>query len=154
MYQDSWENIEILLRHGADLNNANEFGERTVAISAAANGRLDWVVKFLELGYSRDLVRLSRSVEGVAGLSREQEQWRQRALEMLKERGVSFPLPPVKPLPCRPFHPELRATLEEEERQGKYKVGSGGWEMLQRDRACDEERKQKGQISGSNPGSG
>jgi ankyrin repeat protein len=54
-------NVEILLKHGADINHVSD-SKDTAAIKAAAFGRYDWVARFLDLGLSASLDRLASTV--------------------------------------------------------------------------------------------
>lgn len=95
---DRWDNVDILLTHGADINAVLN-SSRTAAIAAATVNRYDKVVYLLERGYSHDLEYLARYIDSHE-LSEDSAQfeWKQKALRVLKDRGVTFPLQP-KPMP-------------------------------------------------------
>lgn len=57
-------NIDLLLKYGANVNAVDEFGHGIVCGKAAAVGRFDLVVRYLELGLNVDLIGCARSLEG------------------------------------------------------------------------------------------
>lgn len=111
-YGEGWENFELLLRSGASINelttrgwDTDARGQRiawqvTVAEDAASMTEFDRVVQLLDLGYNLRLRRLARMIEvqirDEAPLRPEQVRWRERAREMLIERGVQFPVGPIQ----------------------------------------------------------
>lgn len=99
LHGGSWENWEVLLDSGANINAVR--GEReTIAIFAADLNRFDRVVELLERGYSHDLTYLGFVVQPlqhetpfpVPPLSPEREEARARAMSILAQRGVRFPV--------------------------------------------------------------
>lgn len=89
--QQREENLRALLRAGADVNQHSEFGE-SAATTAVAMGRFDELVFILNQGYNYDLQGLAARVEvRVVPAASQQRAWQQKATEMLKARGVSFP---------------------------------------------------------------
>jgi ankyrin repeat protein len=97
-------NIKLLLDHGAVINHSDQVN-RTAATDAAAFGRFDFVAYMLERGYTHDLVYLAHAVENsLIPADSESDHLKQRVLKMLEERGVKFPLPPVKPPPPPDLH--------------------------------------------------
>lgn len=91
------ENVKLLLQYGADMNRDDGF-ENTAATKAAAQGNFDIVVFLLEQGYQRNLLRLARFVE-IRQVPTDSEwyRWKLKAMKMLEDRGIKFPLPPVVP---------------------------------------------------------
>jgi hypothetical protein len=84
-------NIEVLLAHGADINAVDSMGD-TVGTTAVALGRFDLVAHFLERGLNHDLERLARRIANRAvPPDSEQQRWKDKAVEMLKARGVRLP---------------------------------------------------------------
>jgi hypothetical protein len=91
-------NIDLLLRYGADINLHDKHDE-TVADKAAGYGRFDLVANFLDSGLNYNLQGLAKSVEirHVPATS-EQQRWKNQVIDMLKARGVRFPAF----IPCYP----------------------------------------------------
>jgi uncharacterized protein len=93
------ENIELLLKYGANINVRRDGS--TAAQESARLGRFDLVALFLEKGLDYDLQGLGVSVEAsLVAPSSEQQHWKDKVIVMLKERGVKFPAfipnPPLK----------------------------------------------------------
>lgn len=84
------KNIDLLVRHGADINHVDAHDE-TAATWAGITGSIELVAHLLELGYSHDLPGLARLVDGVQ-VNDEQEHWKPRVVQLLKDRGVKYPL--------------------------------------------------------------
>lgn len=89
--------VGILLKYGADINQAGKLRSITAATAAAGLNQFDMVAFLLEKGYNFDLVGLARFVDA----SQVSEgsplyQWKLLVLAMLKDRGVQFPLPPLE----------------------------------------------------------
>ena len=85
------KNIDLLLMHGADINQAVRSRE-TVANKAVSGGRFDLVVRFLESGLTHDLQYLARDVEiRQVRADSEEQRWKDKVIEMLKARGAKFP---------------------------------------------------------------
>lgn len=97
---EAWENWNILLEAGADINVAYRGEHGTIATFAANLNRFDKVVELLERGYSHDLTYLGFTVQPlqhktpfpVPPLGREAEEARARAMAILAQRGVRFPV--------------------------------------------------------------
>lgn len=89
--QGRTQNVQLLLDHGADVNEHDE-GGNTAAISAADFAKFDIVELLLRRGYSYDLPRLALAVDRGA-TAPQYEAEKQHVLEILKLRGVKFPLP-------------------------------------------------------------
>jgi len=84
------KNVELLVKYGANVNILN--GRWTAAQDAAALGRFDLVVYFLENGLSYDLQDLAKGVEiSLVPADSDAQRWKEKVIEMLKERGVKFP---------------------------------------------------------------
>lgn len=94
------ENIKVLLKYGANVNAVDQFNQGVVCGKAAAVARFDLVVRYLELGLNVDLIGCARDLEGmVVADNSPQNQWREKAFALMKEKGVTFPLPPRLPIP-------------------------------------------------------
>lgn len=100
---ESWENWQTLLDAGADIEAAPNGGHETIATHAAWSNRFDKVVELLERGYSYDLTYLGFAVQrpGDPGMRQPRfpvplfpatEEARARALAILAQRGVRFPV--------------------------------------------------------------
>lgn len=114
MEQGRKQNFQLLLDHGADIN-AHDKGGDTIADYAAALAKFDVVEELLKRGYNYDLEGLARGINGRVVAPRLAVE-KQHVLDMLKERGVKFPLPPPTILPPPPgtkppswWHPKSSA---------------------------------------------
>jgi ankyrin repeat protein len=97
--EDYWDNYNLLLRRGADINRPDGSG-LTIVDNAAALYRYDKVAELLEMGYRGDLTRLGRLVQGgVVAPASPQGEWERRVRAMLERRGIVFPIPPL-PIPA------------------------------------------------------
>lgn len=93
-----WRHWELLLAK-VDINRPyNKFGE-TIATRAANLNQFERVVQLLEKGYSYKLRELGRAVEVADQLTEPFATWQRKAIEMLKARGVVFPVGPTKVQP-------------------------------------------------------
>lgn len=102
MEQDQMNNFKLLLDHGADVN-AHDQGGNTVATYASALAKFDVVIMLLKHGYEYELQRLALGVNGrVVPSNSALFAQKQQVLDMLKERGVKFPLPPPHIAPPPP----------------------------------------------------
>ena len=92
-------NIDLLLRYGGDINIHTKIGNTTAAHVAARLGRFDLAAYLLEKGLSYNLQGLARAVEARhVPPDSEAQRWKNKVIEMLKERGVKFPaFVPPKP---------------------------------------------------------
>jgi uncharacterized protein len=101
---NGFENIQLLVEAGADINVANSLGSPFVK-SAANLAQYDIVMYALQHGFNRNLPLLAweindRRPDGSAPLPPELEPKRVRVLEMLREMGVTAPpgkAPPLQP---------------------------------------------------------
>lgn len=85
------ENIKILLKRGANINYVDRL-EYPAAYYAVPPGRYDLVAYFLEQGLSANLQQLAKGVEArVVAHDSDQQKWKLKVIEMLKQRGVTFP---------------------------------------------------------------
>lgn len=119
------ENINVLLKYGADVNAVNKFGQGILCLNIATIGRFDLLVRYLGLGLTVDLVNCARLLEdsGVWDDS-PQDKWRQKALALMKDKGVSFPLPSIpKPMPELVLLPGAR--LEVTSSKGNIAIVAG-----------------------------
>lgn len=99
------KNIDLLVQHGADINYVDSH-EETAATWAAITGRVDLVAHLLELGYSHDLPSLGRVVDALK-FTDEQDRWKPRVAQILKGRGVQYPLYPAqRGVPSEPSKPQ------------------------------------------------
>jgi len=93
--EDYWDNYNLLLRHGADINLPDGAG-LTIADNAAVLYRYDKVAELLEMGYRGDLTRLGRLIQGgIVNPDSPQGVWERRVRTTLEQRGVHFPIPPL-----------------------------------------------------------
>lgn len=102
------ENIDILLRHGADINvhmggkfsNADD----TAADVAMALGRFDLAADLIDRGLNYNIQRMAATAEiRQVSPSSEQQRWKDKVIELLKARGACFPaFDPANPqvVPC------------------------------------------------------
>lgn len=87
-----WPQVELLLKHCADINWANEFGA-SAATTAIAVGQMDMLVRILEEGYSYDISNLAFDIDiRRIGESSPQYQWKRKAIEILEGKGINFPV--------------------------------------------------------------
>jgi ankyrin repeat protein len=95
MKKKDWTNYYALIDAGANVNRVHNAD--TIAQFAADMQQYDKVAELLDRGYSTGLDYLGlitqRELVGSPELMRPQEEWRDRVLEMLKARGVQFPVP-------------------------------------------------------------
>lgn len=92
---DDWRHWELMLPK-IDINQPyDRFGE-TIALRAARLGQHQRVVQLLEMGYSYRPHELARSLEVAANLTENAAHWQRKAMELLKVRGVVFPIGPTK----------------------------------------------------------
>lgn len=90
-------NIKLLLSHGADTNGHDVTG-RGAPYSALTYARFDLVVFFLNNGYTYDLHKLAESAEiRVVDSNSPYCTWKVKALTLLRDKGIQFPLVPHKP---------------------------------------------------------
>ena len=91
------KNIDLLLQYGADLNYMDERGY-SAAAHAVAIGHFELAAHLLDRGYSRDLQSLALGVQiRQVPPDSEAQRWKDRVIEMLKARGVNYPVRPLKP---------------------------------------------------------
>jgi hypothetical protein len=85
------KNFDLLLKYGADINQANRHNH-TIAHEALIYGRYDLVAKYLDMGLTHDIQNLARYVDMIkVRPDSEQQQWKNKVIEMLKSRGATFP---------------------------------------------------------------
>lgn len=115
MEQNRKQNFQSLLEHGADIN-AHDAGGNTVATYAAALAKFDILEMLLKRGYDFDLQGLAIGVSRRV-VSPDVAAEKQHVLDMLKARGVKFPLPPPTIAPPAPgtkppswWHPHSAGT--------------------------------------------
>ncbi len=84
------QSLDVLLEHGADINILDS--RLSAADSAIALGRFDIAAYLLEKGLTINLQDLAWGAEMRAlPPQSEQNQWKAKVIEMLKERGAKFP---------------------------------------------------------------
>jgi len=100
--QRRFENIKLLIEHGADMRYSTLPKAESVANTAAGQGRFDYVAYFLEKGLDHNLPDLAKDVyiRHVPPNS-DAQRWKDKVIEMLKARGVKYP--PDFPA-TSPFH--------------------------------------------------
>jgi uncharacterized protein len=87
------ENIDLLLKYGADINVHTKFGD-SVPNVAAGLGRFDFVAHFLEKGFTYNLERLAKDVQNRrVPPNSDAQRWKDKVLDILAKRGVTIPLP-------------------------------------------------------------
>jgi len=101
IFYHRWPQVELLLKHCADINWASEFGA-SAATNAVVAAQLDMLVRFLDEGYSYDLQGLAFDLDGrIIASGHEQHSWKLKAVQLLKDKGISFPAerpqPPAPP---------------------------------------------------------
>ncbi len=90
------KNVELLLKYGADVNVLHD-GD-TVAQVAARLGNFELVAYFLEKGLTYNLQGLAKTVEiSQVPANSDAQRWKDKVIEMLKERGAKFPAFVPKP---------------------------------------------------------
>ncbi|CAN5228916.1 hypothetical protein BH11PSE2_BH11PSE2_22290 [soil metagenome] len=90
LHGGGWEPYELLLKSGADVNQASEAGN-TIATWAATLGRFDKVKQLLDLGYRYDLNFLGLLAQ-VNDAEPTPTSDRLEVLAKLKDLGVKFPV--------------------------------------------------------------
>lgn len=98
-------NVQLLVKAGADINNANQLGSPFV-ITAAGLAQYDIVLFALQNGYNNNLPLLAweindRRPDGKAPLPPELEPKRRQVMEALQKMGVSAPPGPAPKLQPR-----------------------------------------------------
>jgi hypothetical protein len=97
IFHQGWSNYYALLDAGANINQADNVGH-TVATQAAALRAYDKIVELLHRGYDYDLVSLGGAVQ-IAKVdyasSPEVAAAQAQVIEILREKGVQFPVPPL-----------------------------------------------------------
>jgi general secretion pathway protein G len=86
------ENIDLLLKHGADINY-HRSSRDSAADLAATLGRFDLVVHLLEKGFDSNLTRLAKIVDITrVPADSDAQRWKKRAIEILIEPGPDIRL--------------------------------------------------------------
>jgi ankyrin repeat protein len=90
-----WDNYYALLNAGADINR--EYAGRTIVEFAASLRQFDKVEELLTRGYSGDMLKLGGLVQNGpevdATMFPAAAASRQRVIDLLRQRGVHFPVP-------------------------------------------------------------
>lgn len=93
MWYGRTQNFQLLLDH-ADVS-AHDSGGNTVATYAEAERKYDIVIELLKRGYNYDLIGFAHAINNsIAPNNSALATQKQKILDMLKERGVKFPLGP------------------------------------------------------------
>jgi len=93
--QGHLDNFDLLLEHGANINDADLVGN-TAATAAVATGRFDIVAELLNRGYDYQLRGLGRDVQGrFVPANSDAAREKTIVIQMLEARGVKFPVPPM-----------------------------------------------------------
>jgi len=94
--QFHWDEMWYLLDHGADINAKGLEGE-TLLISLADTNQFEQIARLIERGadytISDDSGATVAFIAQDRHVSPEFEPWRQKVIQMLKDRGVKFPVP-------------------------------------------------------------
>lgn len=86
------DQIDVLLKHGADVNGYNKRDDGTAATAAVTVGRFDLAVYLVERGLNFELQKLGAAAEiRMVPKTSEQQRWKEQLISTLKERGVTFP---------------------------------------------------------------
>lgn len=116
-YRQRKEQINLLLKYGADINGVNEHDKGTAASAAIVVGRFDLAVDLVERGLNANLQELGATAEirHVPSAS-EQQRWKNQLIAVLKERGVTFPavVRRTAPPPARIVEAEKRRKALQE----------------------------------------
>jgi ankyrin repeat protein len=92
---DRVQNINLLLDHGADVN-AHDVGHNSIATYLAGDRKYNILINVIEHGYNYELTMLARMmVNSVTAPGSKESMQKKQILDMLKERGVEFPLPSI-----------------------------------------------------------
>jgi hypothetical protein len=94
MMGHGWDKYYALLNAGADINQAVA-PDLTIAAWSVMYGEYDKAVELLERGYSYDLVDLASRIAPERDLP-DRAAARTRLIELLKARGVRFPVAPAR----------------------------------------------------------
>lgn len=83
--------FELLLSHGADVNwnTDGTKGLSTVPDKCITVGRYDWLLYFLDKGYSGDFHQLGIAVKN-SHVSERMKPYKQKAIQYLKDKGVDM----------------------------------------------------------------
>lgn len=87
-----FDNIKILVEHGAHMRYSMLPKSESVANTAAGQGRFDYVAYFLEKGLNHNLPDLAKDVYiSRVPANSDAQRWKDKVIEMLKARGVKYP---------------------------------------------------------------
>lgn len=88
-----WDNYQLLLDRGIDVNHRDSCGGTIVQV-ASALGNFNKIAELLDRGYAYDLLSVAWSTEYIA-VSEDRYADVERVKAMLRERGVRWPIPRV-----------------------------------------------------------
>lgn len=102
---DNWQQLNLLLEYGVDIN-ATDNSKRNAALYAASLMKYDFVIKMLELGIEYNIpnkggVTLAHAIETLFEDNRSNPNFKlsdevHTAKKMLEDKGISFPPPTPK----------------------------------------------------------
>lgn len=97
--QGRLENVKLLVGAGSDVNAHDDYGHSAPNYAITITGNYEIAAYLLEHGYTHDLQALAATVE-IRHVSPDSDRrrWKDKVIEMLKARGVTFPAF----IPCRP----------------------------------------------------
>lgn len=86
------DNMKLLISAGADVNAHDEFDDSAAENAIGARANYEGVVLLLEHGYNFNLPSLAKSISIIKlPVNDSQYPWREKAISILKERGVEVP---------------------------------------------------------------
>ncbi|MBO3273849.1 ankyrin repeat domain-containing protein [Pseudomonas schmalbachii] len=102
--QGRLSNVKILVSAGADVNAHDSYELNAAALAFMVTGNFEITAYLLDNGYDYNLQHLARAVEIRQVTETDKKYWKNIVIEMLKKRGVTFPVY----TPCYPPGDERR----------------------------------------------